>query len=157
MRNCPGIEMSATEFPKFCISWGHTESFTSGKSLLKVFSFMQFTSVPVSTLTTRGSILGGSNMVKNLKHIYHWWIGLPDSILIDVSVLSALRWCYLYKMCFPASFLGLTYLVEVSYFVAFLAFCILDCTLLSWLVLWFSTSHTLPFHSWGFSRWLTVS
>ena len=99
--------------------------------------------------------LGGSNMVNYLKHIYQWWIGLPDSILIDVSVLFALRW-FLDKIYSPASFLGLTYLVEVSYFMAFLALCILGCTLLSWLVLQFSTSYTLPFHSWGFSRWLTV-
>ena len=70
--------------------------------------------------------------------------------------MVTLRWCCLDKICSPASFLGLTYLVEVSYFVAFLALCILGCTLLSWLVLQFSTSHTLPFHSWGFSRWLTV-
>ena len=99
--------------------------------------------------------LDGSNMVNYLKHIYHGWIGLPDSILIDVSVLLTLRWC-LDKICSPASFLGLAYLVEVSYFVALLALCILGCTLLSWLALWFSTYHTLPFHSWGFSRWLTV-
>ena len=101
------------------------------------------------------SSLGGSNMVNNLKHIYHGWIGLPDSILINLSVLFTLR-CCLDKMCSPASFPGLTYLVEVSYFVAFLALCILGCTLLPWLVLWFSTSYTLPFHTWGFSRWLTV-
>ena len=98
--------------------------------------------------------LGGSNMVNYLKHIYHWWIGLPDSILIDVSVLFTLGWC-LDKIGSPASFLGLAYLVEVSYFVAFFALCILGCTFLSWLVLWFSTSHTLPFHSLGFSRWMT--
>ena len=149
MQNCSSIEMSATEFPKFCISWGHTESFTLGKSLLKVFSFMQFTSAPVSTLTTRWCLLGplesisigslrcfscGSlvapNMVNYLKQIYQWWIGLPDSILIDVSVLFALGWC-LDKICSPASFLRLAYLAEVSYFVAFLALCILGCTLLS--------------------------
>ena len=94
-------------------------------------------------------------MINYLKHIYHGWIGLPDSIFIDVSVLFSMRWCCLDKMCSPASFPGLTYLVEVSYFVAFLALCILGCTLLPWLVLWFSTSHTLPFHTWGFSTWLT--
>ena len=91
-------------------------------------------------------------MINYLKHIYHGWIGLPDSIFIDVSVLFSLRCCYLGKMCSATSFLGLTYLIEVSYFVAFLALCILGCTFLPWLVLWFSTSHTLPFHSWGFSR-----
>ena len=94
--------------------------------------------------------------INYLKHIYHWWIGLPDSIFINVSVLFSLRWCCLDKMCSPASLPGLTYLIEVFYFVAFLAFCILGCTFLPWLVLWFSTSHTLPFHSWRFSRQLTV-
>ena len=69
MQNCPSIEMSATEFPKFCILWGHTESFTSGKSSLKVFSFMQFTSAPVSTLTTRWCLSGplGSVSIGNLR------------------------------------------------------------------------------------------
>ena len=99
--------------------------------------------------------LGGSNMVNYLKHIYHWWIGLSDSILIDVGVIFTLGW-YLDKIGSLASFLGLAYLVEVSYFVAFLALCILGSTFLSWLVLQFSTSHTLPFHSWGFSRLMTT-
>ena len=91
-------------------------------------------------------------MVNYLKHIYHGWIGLPDSIFIDVSVLFRLR-CYLGKIGSPASLLGLTYLMEVSYFVALLALCILGCTFLPWLVLWLSTSHTLSFHSWGFLDW----
>ena len=36
--------------------------------------------------------LDGSNMVDYLQHIYHWWIGLPDSILINVSVMFILGW-----------------------------------------------------------------
>ena len=99
--------------------------------------------------------LGGSNMVNYLKHIYHWWIELSDSILIDVGVIFILGWC-LDKISSLASFLGLAYLVEVSYFVAFLALCILGCTFLSQLVLRHSTSHALPFHSWGFSGLMTV-
>ena len=37
-------------------------------------------------------------------------------------------------------------------FMAVLAFCILSWTLLSQLVVWFSTSHVLSLHPWGFSR-----
>ena len=93
-------------------------------------------------------------MINYLKHIYCGWIGLSDSIFIDVSVLFRLR-CYLGKICSPASFLGLTYLMEVSYFVALLALCILGCTFLPWLVLWLSTSHALPFIPGGFlDGWL---
>ena len=33
VQNCPSIEMSATEFPKFCILWGHTEFHFRKKSL----------------------------------------------------------------------------------------------------------------------------
>ena len=77
-------------------------------------------------------------------HIYHRWIGLPDSIFIDVSVLSRLS-CYLGKIGSPASFPQLTYLMEVSYFVALLALCILGCTFLAWLVLWLS--HLIHFPS----------
>ena len=98
---------------------------------------------------------GGSNMVNYLKHIYCRWIGLSDSIFINVSVLFWLR-CYLGKIGSRASFLGLTYLIKMSNFVALLALCILGCTFLAWLVLWLSTSHTLSFHSWGFSRWVVV-
>ena len=94
-------------------------------------------------------------MVNYLKHIYHRWVGLPDSIFIDVSVLFCLRY-YLGKIGSPGSFLGLAYLIEMSNFVALLALCILGCSFLAWLVLWFSTSHTLSFHSWGFSRWVVV-
>ena len=98
---------------------------------------------------------GGSNMVNYLKHIYPWWIWLSDSIFIDVSVIFILGWC-LDKIGSLASFLGLAYLVEVSYFVTFLALCIFSWTFLSWLVLWLSTSHALSFDPWGFSRLVTV-
>ena len=95
-------------------------------------------------------------MINNLKHIYHRWVGLSNSIFIDVSVLFCLRWC-LDKIGSLGSFLRLVYLIEVSNFVAILALGILGWTFLAWLVLWLSTSHTLSFHSWGFSRWLAVS
>ena len=99
--------------------------------------------------------LSGSNMVNYLKHIYHMWIWLPDSIFIDMGVIFILGWC-LDKIGSLASFLGLAYLVEVSYFVTFLALCIFGWTFLSELVLWLSTSHALPFHPWGFSGLMTV-
>ena len=95
-------------------------------------------------------------MVNNLKHIYHRWVGLSNSIFIDVSVLFSLRWC-LDKIGSLGSFLGLAYLIEVPNFVAILALGILGCTFLAWLVLWLSTSHILSFHSRGFSRWLAAS
>ena len=74
-------------------------------------------------------------MVNYLKHIYHRWVGLPDSILIDVSVLFCLT-CSLGKIGSLGSFLRLAYLIEMSNFVALLALCILGCTFLAWLVLW---------------------
>ena len=97
----------------------------------------------------------GSNMINYPKHIYPGWIWLSDSIFIDVGVIIILRWC-LDKIVSLASFLGLAYLVEMSYFVTFLALCILSRTFLSWLVLCLSTSHALSFHPWGFSRLMTV-
>ena len=63
-------------------------------------------------------------MVNNLKHIYHRWVGLSNSIFIDVSVLLSLRWC-LDKIGSLGSFLGLAYLIEVSNFAAILALGIL--------------------------------
>ena len=63
----------------------------------------------------------GSNMINYLKHIYPGWIWLSDSIFIDVGVIFILGWC-LDKIGSLASFLGLAYLVEVSYFVTFLNF-----------------------------------
>ena len=97
----------------------------------------------------------GSNMINYLKHIYPGWIWLSDSIFVDVGVIFILGWC-LDKIGSLASFLGLAYLVEVSYFVTFLALCIFSWTFLSQLVLWLSTSHALCFHPWGFSRLMTV-
>ena len=96
---------------------------------------------------------GGSNVVNNLKHIYPWWIS--HSNFIDVDVIIILGWC-LDKIGSLGPFLGLAYLVEVSYFVTVIALCILSYTFLSQLVLWFSTSHALSFHPWGFSRLMTV-
>ena len=64
--------------------------------------------------------LVGSNMINYLKHIYPGWIWLSDSIFIDVGVIFILGWC-LDKIGSLASFLGLAYLLEVSYFVTFLA------------------------------------
>ena len=97
----------------------------------------------------------GSNMINYLKHIYPGWIWLSDSIFIDVGVIFILGWC-LDKIGSLASFLGLAYLVAVSFFVTFLALCIFGWTFLSRLVLWLSTSHALSFHHWGFSRLMTV-
>ena len=145
--------MSATEFLKFCISWGHTESCPSGKSSLNVFSFMQLTSAPVSTLTlgVAGygefkmlSSLVGLNMVNWLKHIYPWWIWLSDSIFIDVGVIIILGGLNKIGSLF-SSFLGLAYLVEISNFMAVFALCILGWTLLSWLV--FCFPHLMHFPS----------
>ena len=95
---------------------------------------------------------GGFNM---LKHIYPWWIRLSDSILMDVSVIIILGWCLNKIGMLPGPFLGLAYFVEVSNFVEVLALCILGWAFLSQLVIWFSTSHALSFHSWGFSRLVT--
>ena len=97
----------------------------------------------------------GSNMINYLKHIYPWWIWLSDSIFVNVGVIIILGWC-LDKIGSLASFLGLAYLVEVSYFVTVLTLGIFGWIFLSQLVLWFSTSHALSFHPWGFSRLMTV-
>ena len=88
-------------------------------------------------------------------NIYPWWIWLSDSVFIDVSVIIILGWCLNKTDSLFSSFLGLAYLVEMSNFVAVLALCILSWTLLSWLVVWFSTSHAFFFHPWGFSRLMT--
>ena len=97
---------------------------------------------------------GGSNMINYLKHIYPWWIWLSHSIFINVGVIIILGWC-LDKIGSLCPFPGLAYLVEVSYFATVLTLCILNWTFLSWLVLWFSTSHALSFPPWGFSRLMT--
>ena len=100
--------------------------------------------------------LGGFIMVNYLKHIYPWWIWLSDSIFVNVGVIIIIMgWC-LDKIGSLGPFLGLSYLVEMSYFVTVLALCILSWTFLSQLVLWFSTSHALSFHPWGFSILMTV-
>ena len=167
--------MSATEFPKFCISWGayrefhFREKFTESLFIHAVYisscvhsdHWMVLVGSPGECVNWELKVFslwspGGSNMVNYLKHIYSWWIWLSDSIFIDVGVIFTLQW-HLDKISSLASFLGLAYLVEVSYFVTFLALCILGWTFLSWLVLWLSTSHVLPFHSWGFSRQMAVT
>ena len=94
-------------------------------------------------------------MVNELKHIYPWWIWLSNSIFINVGVLIILGWCLNKIGSLSGSFLGLVYLVEMSNFVAVLALCILSWAFLSQLVVWFSTSHALSFHPWGFSRLMT--
>ena len=108
-------------------------------------------------------------MINNLKHIYHRWVGLVEwigirqpifievsvlfSLRIEVSVLFSLRW-YLDKIGSLVSFLRLTYLIEMSNFVAILALGILGCTFLAWLVFWLSTSHTLSFPGGFLDGWL---
>ena len=93
-------------------------------------------------------------MVNQLKHIYPWWIWLSDSIFIDVGVIIILG-CLNKIGSLISSFLGLAYLVKMSNFMAVFALCILGWTLLSWLVIWFSTSHALPLHPYRFSRLMT--
>ena len=97
----------------------------------------------------------GFNMVNHYKHIYPcWWIWLSDSIFINVGVIIILGDCCKVSPL-GGSFPALANLVEVSYFVTFLALGILGWTPLSWLVVQFSTSHALPLHSWGFSRMMS--
>ena len=93
-------------------------------------------------------------MVNHFKHIYPWWIWLSGSIFINVGVIIMLGDC---SNIGPlgGSFLTLSNMVEMSYFVTFLALGILGWTLLSWLVIQFSTSHALPLHPWGFSRMIS--
>ena len=154
--------MSAIEFLKFCISWGHTESSTSGKSSLNVFIHAVYISSCVNSdhyMVLVGSLgmfgdwefkvlslwsPGGFNIVNCLKHIYPWWIWLSHSNFIDGGVTIILGWC-LEKIGSLGPFLGLAYLVEVSYFVTVLALCILSWTFLSWLVLCFP--HLMHFPS----------
>ena len=64
------------------------------------------------------------------------------SKFIDVGVIIVLGDC---SKVSPQgdSLSALANLVEVPYFVAFLALGIFGWTLLSWLVIWFSTSHAL--------------
>ena len=96
----------------------------------------------------------GLNMVNKFKHIYPWWIWLSDSIFVDVGVIIILGGLNKISSLF-SSFLGLAYLVEMSNFMAGLTLGIPSWTLLSRLVIWFSTSHSLSLHPWGFSRLMT--
>ena len=87
----------------------------------------------------------GLNMTNHLRHIYPWWIRLSVSKFINVGVIIILGNCG--EVSPPGgSFLALANFVKVSYFVTFLALGILGWTPLSWLVIWFSTSHALPLH-----------
>ena len=83
------------------------------------------------------------NMVNHFNHIYPWWwIWLSDSIFINVGVITILGG--LHKVSpLGNSFLALTHLVEMSYFMTFLALGIIGWTPLSQLVVLFSTSHAL--------------
>ena len=98
---------------------------------------------------------GGFNMVNYLKHIYPWWIRLSHSHFHRCGchhhhgVVSGQDW-----LSWPFSWTGIP--CRSVLFVTFLALCILSWTLLSQLVLWFSASHALSFHPWGFSRLMTV-
>ena len=105
----------------------------------EVFSLIKFSSV-------------GLNMVNHFKHIYPLgWIGLSDSIFIDVGVIIVLE--ALNKVgLLGGSFLALAHFVEMSNFMAVYALGILGRTPLPWLVVLFSTSHALALHPWGFSR-----
>ena len=105
----------------------------------EVFSFIELSTV-------------GFNMVNHFKHIYPWWwIWLSDSIFINVGVIIILGGLNKVGLL-GGSFLALTHLVEISYFVTLLAFSILGWKPLPWLVFMFSTSHALVLHPWGFSR-----
>ena len=96
----------------------------------------------------------GFNIINHFKHIYPWWIWLSVSKFINVSVILILGDCGEVSPL-GGSFLALPDFVEVPYFVAFLALDILGWIPLSWLVIWFSTSHALPLHPWGFSRMMS--
>ena len=163
--------MSAIEFLKFYISWGHTESCTSGKSSLKVFIHTVDISTSIHPYNdvvvvgpSRVAHYGkfelfpfielspvGFNMIIHFKHIYPWWIWLSVSKFINVGVILIFGHCGKVSPL-GGSLLALANFVEVSYFVTFLALGILGLTPLSWLVVWFPTSHALPLHPWGFSR-----
>ena len=97
----------------------------------------------------------GLNMINHFKHIYPWrWIGLSDSIFINVGiiiVLGALNKASSLGGCF----LALAHFVEMSNFIAVFALGILGRTPLFQLVFMFSTSHVLALHPWGFSRLMT--
>ena len=107
-----------------------------------VFSLIEFSSV-------------GLNMINHFKHIYPWrWIGLSDTIFINVGVIIVLGALNKFGSL-GGSFLALAHFVEMSNFMAVLAVSILSRTPLSQLVFIFSTSHALVLHPWGFSRMMT--
>ena len=135
--------MSAIEFPKFCISWGAYGKLHFRKKFIEcLFIHAVYISpcihsdhymVFVGSLGVCGNwefkVLslwspGGFNMINCLKHIYPWWIWLSHFNFIDVGVFIILGWC-LDKIGSLGPFLRLAYLVEVFYFVTFLALCIL--------------------------------
>ena len=79
------------------------------------------------------------------------WIGLSDSIFIDVGVIIVLG--ALNKVgLLGGSFLALAHFVEMSNFMAVFTFGIFGRTPMPWLVILFSTSHALALYPWGFSR-----
>ena len=161
---------------KLCISWGHTESCISRKSSLKV-SLIHAVDISTSIHSDHDVVVVrrlrvahygkfevfpfielspvGFNMINHFKHIYPWWwIWLSDSIFINVGVIIILGDCCEVNPL-GGSFLALANLVELFYFVTFLALGILGWTPLSWLVFMFSTSHALFLHPWGFSRMMS--
>ena len=81
----------------------------------EVFSLIEFSSV-------------GLSMINHFKHIYPWrWIGLSDSIFIDVGVIIVLG--ALNKVgLLGGSFLALAHFVEMSNFMAVFALGILGRT-----------------------------
>ena len=97
----------------------------------------------------------GLNMINHFKHIYPWrWIGLSDSIFINVGVVIILGG--LNKVgSLGGPLLALVHFVEMSNFMTVFALDILGRTPLPQLVFMFSTSHALVLHPWGFSRLMT--
>ena len=160
--------MSAVEFLKFCILWGHTENCTSDKNFIESFlihvvdigtsihpdhkvvvvgplGVAHYRKFEVLSLIEFSSV--GHNMINHFKHIYPWrWIGLSDSISINVDVIIILG--ALNKVgSLGGSFLALAHFVEMSNFMADFALGIIGRTPLSKLVFMFSTSHALALHS----------
>ena len=117
--------MSATEFPKFCISWGHTENCTSGKIPWSIspLGVTHYGKLEVLFLIEFSSI--GLSMIEHFKHIYPWrWIGLSDSIFINVDVIIIFG--ALNKVgSLGGSFLALAHFVEMSNFMTVFALGIL--------------------------------
>ena len=119
--------MFATEFPKFYISWGHAESFTSGKSFLKVdistctHSYHEVVAVGPTRVAGYGkfqvfSLIEGSpvgiDMINHFNHIDPWGIVLSGSKSIQVSVILILRGLGKLNLL-GGSFLALAHFVEM--------------------------------------------